>query len=694
MSHMTLCCGPENDLLRVLKENGFNFQYFSGATEAARNAAPGSAVMLLADDYPECPTRIDRKIYDIAADRNLRLFVEFPAYIPGIAVGPIRGHRKGSYACNIDREVITSDAFGPALKKMRILQIHACRFVEVKIENTHMVTTRVTGYDYAPYGLPQEDIIWPILFEHPTEPILISTTKLSHFVSGRYAPVDAWGLVWRMIFQWLRPQAEPVTLRWTPSVRPAYSRSQDVMPQAELHAVRRCIEWFEKSGLFIEPSGSEGFHEGFSSKEMSTDGSQSVSEQVRADCHGEVAMTYSLAAGIIGKESLLDVAGKLNDLVYFVSPSANGPRMDPSSPSYGLIGGDMKPGQSRVPFDLVRPATDGSLDGAGVYYGDDAARHLLGTAVSSAVLNTPRWDERMVMEILANFRTTGPLGFRKARLEEPELQEQGWRQFWYHSDGRWGSGSHLIPHYQAYLWAVFLWFYDKTKFYPMLDRTVKGIRSMMAAFPDGWGSEGNRYETERCRMLLPLSWLLRIEKKSEYLDWLYMVIECVLASQHASGAIRHRIIKEATDNSQYGTGECALIQSNGDPVADLLYATNFALVGLHEAAAVTGDLEIKQAEDKLADFLVRVQTQSETHPELSGAWYRGFDFKRWDYWGSDGDVGWGIWAMETGWTQTWISTVFMLRHLGVDIWKLTKDSRVDSHMDHYRRLMLPDSDLR
>src|SRR2546427_13267004 len=88
------------------------------------------------------------------------------------------------------------------------------------------------------------------------------------------------------------------------------------------------------------------------------------------------------------------------------------------------------------------------------------------------------------------------------------------------------------------------------------------------------------------------------------------------------------------NNEAYGTGETPLIQKNGDPACDQLYTTGFALLGLHEAVAATGDVELKKAEDKLADFLVRVQTRSERHPELSGAWMRAFDFQRWDYWAS------------------------------------------------------------
>jgi hypothetical protein len=167
----------------------------------------------------------------------------------------------------------------------------------------------------------------------------------------------------------------------------------------------------------------------------------------------------------------------------------------------------------------------------------------------------------------------------------------------------------------------------------------------------------------------------------------------VLAAQHASGAIRQRVVRETTANSQYGTGECALIQANGDPACDLLYAVNFAFIGLHEAAAATGDPELKQAEDRLADFLVRIQIRSESHSELDGAWYRGFDFEKWDYWGSDGDVGWGVWCIETGWIQTWITTTLALRHMKTSLWDLMSGTGIAAPFARHRPAMLPDDAL-
>jgi hypothetical protein len=132
-----------------------------------------------------------------------------------------------------------------------------------------------------------------------------------------------------------------------------------------------------------------------------------------------------------------------------------------------------------------------------------------------------------------------------------------------------------------------------------------------------------------------------------------------------------------------------LIQTNADTASDLLYTTNFAFLALHEAAAATGDPRYRQAEDRLAAFLCRIQIRSDAHPELDGGWFRAFDFRRWEYWASDGDAGWGAWCIESGWTQSWITAVLALRQLKTSLWDATKDSAIHRHFDRLRQEMLP-----
>jgi hypothetical protein len=119
-----------------------------------------------------------------------------------------------------------------------------------------------------------------------------------------------------------------------------------------------------------------------------------------------------------------------------------------------------------------------------------------------------------------------------------------------------------------------------------------------------------------------------------------------------------------------------LIQEEGDPVSDQLYVTNFALIGLREAVAATNDPELKLAEDNLAEYIVRIQVRSKAIPYLDGTWFRAFDFRRWDYWSSSGDMGWGAWCAETGWGPAWNGIALGLRAQGTSLWDLTKSSRI------------------
>ena len=53
-----------------------------------------------------------------------------------------------------------------------------------------------------------------------------------------------------------------------------------------------------------------------------------------------------------------------------------------------------------------------------------------------------------------------------------------------------------------------------------------------------------------------------------------------------------------------------------------------------------------------------------------GAFFRAFDFEKWEVWASDADAGWGAWSVETGWTAPWIHLSLGLRHANTSLWAL------------------------
>ncbi len=470
-------------------------------------------------------------------------------------------------------------------------------------------------------------------------------------------------------------------------MHPAYTRNTQLPERAELEAFRKGVAWYSDARLFVAAQwkhlvdeytksdqphlgpelswplgdGSNGVLEGFSST-IEWNGKQPVGWNLRADCTGETSMAMAFSGVIENREDHRRIAANLNDFIYTNSALASGPRDDPQSPSFGLLGW-------AVP------------NSAHIYYGDDNAKSMLGTMAAAALLQSDRWNKKVLRCLLGNLRTTNVLGFRPDSLTEKKLIQSGWRQFY--NDEKYVN---FHPHFEAWPWACFLRAYDKTRFSPFLDRTRTGIRMTMEAYPDQW-LWTNGLQQERARMTLALAWLVRVEDKPEHREWLKRVATDMIAFQHNSGGILEQLgtpgksqIPPPTSNDKYGTAEEPLIQEDGDPACDMLYTCNFAFLALHEAAAATGDGLYREAEDKLASFLCRIQAESTDHLELSGGWFRTFDTRRWDYWGSEADWGWGPWSMETGWTQAWICAVFGMRHVNTSLWEITGRNDLGAHV--------------
>ena len=679
---LTFCCSPQNDLLLALK--AYHFPRYDQPLEAIQSAKAGSAVLLLADEYPEHPTRLETAGFAVAREKRVRLFIEYPAMIPGLEIGPPR-------STAWERLVVASDRFAPALPKLRILAAHGCHYTPVRTSfSPDLLVARVAGYDTAPFGIPAVGAL-PALFEVPARNWIVATTKLSGFVTGRYAPAREWQQLWNQILSALSA-GPPPRLEFRPVVQPAYGREARLPRHYEREAFNQAANWFAHSHLLVHSSekepleralaaggetaaaprpespqgdGSLGILEGYASG-ISPEGNQLRRLPLRADCQAESAMVLALDGLLNRHPGSQTIARNLLDFLYFTSGLCRGPRADPQHPAFGLIGwGDVAP--------VWRVAN----------YGDDNARVLLATALAAAGLQDTRWDEPLMRGLLANFRTTGKLGFRGDRIDLPELEKNGWR--FYHQ----AETVNCAPHFESYLWACYLWAYRQTGYRPLLDRTKNAVMLTMRAYPAGWRWQN---QLERARMLLCLAWLVRLENTPEHRRWLDTVAGDLLAEQQPCGAIHERLgqvrggfFQAPQRNEDYGTTESPLLQQNGDPVSDQLYTTGFALLGLREAAGATGDARFRRAEDKLAEFLCRIQTRSNKLPWLNGAWFRAFDDERWETWASSADVGWGAWSIESGWGQAWTAAVLALRQQRSTFWDLTSNSRAHDHFERLKR---------
>lgn len=668
---------PSNDLYELLKSEGCNIKLFDTPLKAVKAAKKGSSVLLLADGYPnkDIKMKITDQIWDILIRKKLKTYIEYPSSIPQLNLA------KEPLETRLERAVITSNTFGKELPELSLFAIHNAFIIPTTIDNPLIVMAKVVGYDKAEYGLKDTER-HPILFDH--QGILISTTALSSFKTGRYGPAKSIQSLWENILARIN-QTGIQFKTWPQDVKPAFTKNERLPIDARKNSIIAGAKWYENGHFFVHESwidqwlkyqgngtmpvgppvpkdaligdGSLGILEGHTST-INHDGTQEYRYWMRADVQAEAAMALAAAGKFSNNTTYITQSNNLLDYLFSTSNLRADQKNDPKSASYGLIG-----------WAVTHPNS---------FYADDNARVLLGAIIASGYLETDKWDKKIAEGIMANFRITGKNGFQGEQLEEGYIQENGWKKL----NER--DITHISPHFESWMWACYLWLYNKTGYKPLLEKTKKAIKITMEAYPHDW-LWGSSMQMQRARMILPLAWLVRAEDTDEHREWLRTMVQEVVKFQDESGALREEIggdkgrrFRALNSNSDYGTDEGSLIFQNGDKATCALYTCNFALFGLNEAAAANNDLLYQHAVTKLSDYLTRIQVQSSVHKDLDGAWLRGFDFGKWDYWASNSDIGWGTWCSLTGWIQSWIVTTQVQMEQNKSAWDLTKSSKISA----------------
>ena len=682
---VSLVGSADNDLYRTLLLNDIEVARYEAIDEAIASLPKGSGLIVTASEYPGSRTSVTEKQYSDLSRLGARLYIEYPSVIPGYALGTDNVEGK------LERGVVTSRFFGKDLPEMSILGINGCTYIPVETRSMLIAFAKVAGFDTAQFGLADTEV-HPILFLADNNR-MVATTRLSQFKQGRFGPVDSWRIVWQDLLRWLTRDKKLSFNTIDADPRPSLKADDIVDDATRVSAIRRGAEWLTKANLFIHPSwevteiskyqpkngdpnlffgpaitsdmlqgdGSRGVMEGHGSTILA-DGSQLYRYFIRADVQGETAMLLAAASDITGDRSYTPAAERLLDYLFYTSCFRADTRNNPDSCSYGMLG-----------WANTHPGT---------FFNDDNARCILGAIGASSMMDNQRWNRHIVENVLANLRTSSRQGYLGAAIEQRDLEKNGIR---YYSDR---DFVHLHPHFESWMWACYLWLYDKTGYQPLLDKAREGIRIMMDAYPDRWLTQ-NGMQQQRARMVLPLAWLVRIEDTPQHRQWLDDVVSALLENQVACGAIRDEIGSTeqdknkllVTSNDAYGKNEAPLIAVNGDPVADMLYTCNFSFFSLNEAAHATGNPRYAKAVKDLADFLVRIQVDSPAHPDIDGSWFRAFDYNRWDYWASNADNGWGAWCTLTGWIQSWIVSTEAMVHKNRSYWDMTKNMDMKEAMD-------------
>ena len=604
----------------------------------------------------------------------------------------------------------------------------------------HAALVKVAGFNSAVFGYNASDAPVPLLFQHRSHPgLMLSALRLSNVVSGRYSPTPAWSRLWRRLLRWLQyADGDDVwtdAVTFVPAVKPAYAPTATLPPTAMLAAVNAGITWLHTTSGLLVPSpavaastgilldgtnpatcdgwpiaslplpgartsaaaaaaavGSSGIFEAYLSGIDAT-GAQELGMNIRTDCVAESAGALALGAwGKFADGKAAAASAGLLDYLFYTSSAQAGP----------LRGSAVDPRTSALAGILLW-GTNVPAPHATSLYSDDQYRALLSAAFAASALNTSKYNIPIARLLLGNVRLTGPLGYTAWLGDQESLaMANGWKHYWYAAE----PAASEIQFYQAAARAGNLWGYkisgNQTLF---LDRTLRGLNSSMAAFYEKRWATQVGMTSALSRMLLPLAWLVRVHDTPETRGWLRDVAELLLTYITPSGALQEDPFgfdgassahHPPTSNAGYGTAESTLAQNASDPVCDLLYSFNFALLGMHEAAAATAapahaapsrdHTVYAEAAAKMADFAVRSQVSSPagaamqppppmgTPASLAGAWLRAFDFEAWDYFASGSDIGWGPWVAETGHGISLITIVLGVRAEETSVWDvLTKE---------------------
>lgn len=646
MRQLRICLVGGGDLPATLRQNGYDFSTAATFQQAVEQARHGDSICVLSDSYPVPTLAADDSTLKKAAAKQLRLYLEYPSFVEGVSLGDI-------LTTKYERMICCSDFFGEGLLQNSIMMLNGCYYRPAVSNKPLLCLAKAAGYDKLAFSLPEEHA--PLLFFHPQYTnVLIATSSLSRFITARYAPYAAIRGLWEGLLQWACK--EEVNIEWIPTVTTAYKKEQSLPDDAETAAIQHGIDWMSGSMVYGFDE-TVAIFEGYSSP-IDHMGRQLVRNCTRADCNGEASMAFALDYALRGAPDSRRLAEKITDFL-FSDAIYHG---EASSELWGLL-------------NWFSSNTDNP-----VFYGDDNARALLGALTVRGCLGSSQWDEQIFRAIFANLRTAAKTGFRYGSLNKKDLTQSGktWRD--YHNE----EFTEYAPHYQAYLWAVYLWAYRLCGEEELLEKAKTAIGMCMEQYPDGWRWT-NSLTAEMSRMLLPLAFLVQVEDTPTHRAWLELICRDVLKQLQPCGAFRDLMgnLKNGCypppqSNESYGTSEASLIQQNGDPATDLLYAANWAFIGLHEAAIALSSKELKEAEDQMADFFCRIQTRSTLHPNLSGCWMRSFDYEKWEYWGSSADAGWGAWSVESGWTNAWILATFELRQENASLMNISFAPQVGS----------------
>lgn len=443
------------------------------------------------------------------------------------------------------------------------------------------------------------------------EDILWSAFILRNFNKARFAPRERWRVLVRYLAEWITGN-EP---SYMPDAVVAYGTREDIeqpgnFEKCRKNAIDRGIAWLDR--MLID-EGRGGIKEGMSHN-IDPDGKQTVLRYFRSDCTGECAGAFKMYAYLNQRQDYACKGRDMDSVVY-------GPMLIKK----GICKGMMR----------------WCMNSWSVCYQDDVARAVLPGLYESLFMG----DDSHVQDICSAMeflvKTTAKDGLRIWRTDKYEINEESVAVL---AEEEHGIAS---AHYNSYYHAALLLAGKLSGRKEFIETARRGLETLMELYPETAREQSGTQEM--CRLILPLSILYQVTGEEKHRDLLYRVARDLQEVRHPFGGYREWDEGYKANCSRESTGECSLLTENGDPVADLLYSSNWLPLGFAYAWYATEDRWFEKLWRDSVVFCLKTQMYSED-PLLDGAWCRGFDMDLKEAFAVPHDAGWACYASETGWT--------------------------------------------
>lgn len=476
--------------------------------------------------------------------------------------------------------------------------------------------------------------------------LLVCAFRMANFAQAKFAPRAAWAALLDDIVAWLGGRCPDG------AIARRFAGAYTMVPgTTQEQAAERAVHWFSAANQLVW-RGVQPYavREGMRA-EVTADGGHTVGPALRLDCTGEASLMFFLHHLYTGSADSLAVADGLRRYALDMQVTED-------CPQRGMLRGSL-------------------TNWWNTSYQDDAARGFVLPELLRALLTGDKTQlPRVALALDYLLQSTGTDGLRVAAVDFADMDSPTVRAYGMHreADGRWiwGGGTSgemtftelaAMPagapsaHYNAFYMAALLLAHHVLGKARYLDVTVRGITTLMEAYPN---TAREHSETqELCRLILPLSLLYWQTGEDAHRAWLYRVAEDLQRMRHPSGGYREWDTGYTAICHNSKASEASAFATNGDPVCDMLYAINWLPMGFMVAHLVTGDAYFETLWTDVTAFFASIQLHS-ANPCIDGAWPRAVDMDAREVYGVPNDASWSPWTIESGWTVAEITSGMLL----------------------------------